>query len=51
MPVHPPMICMKIAATAHSIGTVNVSRPRTMVSAQSNTFTPVGIATSMVERL
>ena len=51
MPVQPPMICMKIAETAQSIGVVKVRRPRTMVSAQSKTFTPVGMATSIVDTL
>ena len=51
MPVRPPISCMKIAATAHSIGVAKVIRPRYIVNAQLNTFTPVGIDTSMVVTL
>ena len=51
MPVRPPISCMKMADTAQSIGVVKVSRPRNMVKAQLNTFTPVGIDTSMVVML
>ena len=37
--------------TAHIIGTSKRTRPRYRVKAQLNTFTPVGMPTSMVAML
>ena len=50
-PEKPPMVNRITKAMAHNMGLSNVSAPRHMVLTQLNTFTPVGMAISMVANM
>src|ERR1700733_197989 len=50
-PEKPPIENRNRKASANNIGGSNVSEPLNMVVVQLNTFTPVGIAMSMVESM
>ena len=49
IPENPPMVNSATKAIENSIGVSKVIEPLNIVATQLNTFTPVGIAISMVE--
>jgi hypothetical protein len=50
-PEKPPSVNRKRKPRANSIGVSKVSEPRHMVATQLNTFTPVGMAISIVANM
>ncbi len=50
-PEKPPMVNRQTKAMANSIGVSKVIEPFHIVATQLNTFTPVGMAISMVENM